>query len=408
MTELFGTRYGDAERSALAALDAYHELDDRRSAAWVSHNLAWIAFVQGQTSEAEQWLDSSLHTFRELGEAAGQHWGEGLLAYVRFQQGDNAEAERLQELVLAHARTGRDRWAMGMMLVLGALLAMWSGRTEDAVERSTEAHDLFRHLADPYGKLRAAWVQGRALVMTGRIAEGFDLLRTCTADPRVQAAGDDLLMAGAGLAAAAVQVGDPRLALIALGADVDAPDLALSVTDESSAEFDRLVAGCLAALQFGRVDRAQDFVARALEIVGKDPDGNVLSASALCAALAGDRDAAMDAVEQVVTMQRATYLDRTTARLAAALVNGRACEPEIAMHWLADAMSEVDTTDDRVAQAVVRLANARVRLHHGSDDADAAVADAWARLDALGIEASGWLRLFDGALGHADEAAITV
>ncbi len=72
---------------------------------------------------------------------------------------------------------------------------------------------------------------------------------------------------------------------------------------------------------------------------------------------------------------------------------------------LADAATEIEATEDRLAAALVLLAQASVARAVGADDAVDLGADASEALCAVGIEADGWRSTFDRAAGLRPSAA---
>ncbi len=404
LAELFGARYDGAERSALAALEAYISLGDSRSTAWSCQVLAWIMFITGRVAEAESWLDQALSTFRELNDTAGEAWAEGLLAWVRFQEGCSAEALELQAKVLREARVGGDRWVSGMMLMLGGLLSLWLGDTEAAIKQASEARALFADLNDRFGLIRAACGQGRALVMAGRVSEGLEVLDEARRRSEAVGNAEDRQLALVATAGTLVQLGDPSAALDVLAADSPDP----SEAEGSIMEIDRLVIGGLAALQLGELEAGGEQLARAAELhdslicanAGQVilTDAYVSSAHALGLACTGKPGDADTLARQAIESERGTYLDRMTARLASAIAAFRSGDLDAACRVLDGTFAEVDATADKLSQAVLRLLAARVRELAGLPDAGAAAREASVALDSLGIEATGWRRLFDVAL----------
>ena len=71
----------------------------------------------------------------------------------------------------------------------------------------------------------------------------------------------------------------------------------------------------------------------------------------------------------------------------------------LATRWLDQARTRVDATGDRLFQAVVRIADAAALRALDDPAAEAAEADADARLARLGIDANGWRCAFAHAAG---------
>jgi hypothetical protein len=76
--------------------------------------------------------------------------------------------------------------------------------------------------------------------------------------------------------------------------------------------------------------------------------------------------------------------------MAAGLGLARQGDAAASAQWLDRARTRVDDTGDRLFQAVVRVADAVALRALDDPAADAAQADADARLTRLGIEANGW------------------
>jgi class 3 adenylate cyclase/tetratricopeptide (TPR) repeat protein len=387
MTEIFRGENRDAERCISAALDAYRSLGDRRGEAWALQNLAWISFTEGRATDAEERLTESASLFTELGDGGGLSWALGLLAFVRYQKGDFDEAERLGSQVLREAQDRGDRWGEGMMLVLIASVHLWSGRAEAAVGPLADALELFRSLNDLQGIAQASTAYGRSLISAGRVGEGFDVIDGVI-EQFGQLDNDDLSFAVASVAAsAATQVGDPARALRVL-APFDASgrgEVGVGVTE-------RVVAEGLALLQRGSVDEALAVLMPAA--ADRDDGRSSFAGSALALALAAEgRRAEVEALEaEIGESQRASYLDRATTRLAVQLVRAREGD-ESAVEGFTDLVAQLDATDDRVGQAVMRLAESIALEWLGLPAASMARDAADLRLDQLGIEAEGWITL---------------
>jgi tetratricopeptide (TPR) repeat protein len=416
MTHLFRGDYARASVVIDAALADARELGDRTGIAWALQNLAWIAYVQGRAADADRWLAESVDTFRALGDHGGLNWALGLLAFVRFHQGRTAEAEELGDAVLVEARRRGDRWAEGMLRMLAAGIRLWSGRSHEAVVAADEARRVFENMHDRFGRIQATAAYGRALVTSGRVQEGMDVLaemadrREILEDDPLDE--DDRIVAIA-LAASSVQIGDPERALQAIGGDgfIDR-----GFEPETLGHADALVAHALALVQLGQPERAVDqllpLVADGLVTEGLVADGLVagglvdagagegdpqleaspyaMSAYALALATTGRGDDTEDAVSRVFGSPRATYSDRLTAQIARAVVAGGDDEGRAAWEI---AVADADAVDDPVAAAVTRAAAATAHARFGWDGAEELEAAAHARLAALGITAEGWRRV---------------
>lgn len=384
MVEIFGNRIPDAESSAEAALAAFEEVGDRAGQAWASQNLAWTAFISGRPDEADRRLQVAIEMFGELVDTQGLAWSLGLLAWVRFQQGRVAEAQALGEQVLDEARARSDPWATAMMLMLVASVRLWAGRTDEAVSMAEQALRTFHALGDRYGGVQAGAVLGRALVMAGRVEEGFALLVKVGSSEASGPADGDGFPARYARLAAALQIGEPHRGDSVLH-DIEVIALAGLGGDDAAAVL------AAAALMDGDVAGAERYVASARTT---DLDPNVMAVHALVAAASGTGQSGVLA-DRIDEATGATYLDRATANLAAALeaAAGDAGEAE-ARRRLSVARNAVQGTEDRVAKTIVELGAAALsnRLALPEAEQDAARAEHLAAK--LGIDPAGWNRVF--------------
>jgi len=392
MAQIFLGLNEEAETSIRAALAASRQVGDRRGEAWALQHLAWISFVEGRSGEAESRLTRSAETFTELGDVGGLGWATGLLAFVRFNQGNLDEAWALGEQVLIEARERGDRWGEGMMNNLGAGVALWSGRSSTAVDFAREAHGVFQSIGDRFGETQALVALGRSLVAVGRVEEGLNMMRDGVEDGLASdRAVEDRFTLVAGLAGAAVAVGDPELALDAIDrVQADADDTeGLGVTE-------RVVANGLALLQVGRVAEAIGMLRGPAEgSADVPPSTYAQSALALALAASGDDDdEAVALAAEVDQSERATYLDRVTAQIASGLIAARRGDDE-ALSMLSGTIETLDGLEDEVTQAIARLAEAAALRSLDLPSATEAGHVADARLAALGITAEGWRRVID-------------
>jgi len=398
MAELFRGNLLEAERSVRSALDAFRAVKAPRGEAWALQNLAWIAFQTGHVDEAERWLQESTAMFSEIGDTSGMAWALGLFSFVRFQQGRVEEAEALASQILAEARTRGDRWAAGMMLVLLASVRLWSGRTTEAIELATRAQDSFEAIKDTFGLAQACSVLGRALAMSGRIDEGFLALGHARMTPDQTVAGDSLNLARTAAVGIAVQLGElDRLA-------IEGDDAAFLVpSDDTVADLDRSIALALALVQqgdaHGALERLDEVTKRT-----KIACAYAIAVRTLAEAAVGDGLAAVESAGQLEQVQGATYLDRVMASMGAGLAEARVGHRGEALRWLGVARSLADDTGDVVAQAITRLAEATGMTCLGEATADEARAEARMRLDAIGLQARGWVAAFEQAVGASATA----
>jgi hypothetical protein len=162
------------------------------------------------------------------------------------------------------------------------------------------------------------------------------------------------------------------------------------VARADSTAVERLVALGVAHLQCGRVDAALAALERATSFdLGDTPSSYALAGLALGRAAAGQVDEVLDLDKRVNDMERATYLDKGAAKLAAILVRARRGDADAASRFEA-VVHAADRTDDQVAQAVARLTRAYGLEALAVAEAPAAREEAERALADLGIEASGW------------------
>jgi len=192
-------------------------------------------------------------------------------------------------------------------------------------------------------------------------------------------------VAASSAAASAVAVGDAERALRAAALVASDEPLDPAVLGEG----DRLVALGLALAQLGELDEAVRHLAHAAETVDSEPpSGFALSALAVARAALGDGAGVAELVVELDLSERVTYLDWITAQLALAAAGGQAGPGA-----LRRARELADGTEDRVAQALVRLAAAEIAEATGRAD-PVLRAEADRRLAELGITASGWAAVY--------------
>ena len=391
MAQIFLGLHEEAEASIRAALAASRQVGDRRGEAWALQHLAWISFVEGRSAEAESRLTRSAETFAELGDVGGLGWATGLLAFVRFNQGNLEEAWVLGEQVLVEARDRGDRWGEGMMNNLGAGVALWSGRSSTAVEYARAAHAVFQSIGDRFGETQALVALGRSLVAVGRVEEGVKMMRDGVGDGLdLDRSVEDRFILVAGLAGTAVAIGDPDLALAVIDL---LPSEVLEVEGIGAAE--RVVANGLAFLQVGRVDEAVALLRGPAE-GSADVPASAYAQCVLALALAarGEDEAALALSTEVAASERATYLDRATAQIAAGLIAARRGDDD-ALSMLSSTIETLDGLEDEVTQVIARLAEAAALASLDLPSAVEAGHVADARLAELGIAAVGWRRIID-------------
>jgi tetratricopeptide (TPR) repeat protein len=389
--------YGLATDLLEQALARYEELEDRRGVAWVRQNLAWCAFYSGRAEEAEVLLAKAAATFEEIGDPGGLRWARGLLAWARFQQGHSAEAGEMAEAVLADERGG-DRWAIGMMLILAGSVRLWTGRTLSAIERLREAREVFEEIHDDFGHSQASAVLGRALILAGHVDEGLAMVASMgRADGPPLSEREFIVSVMAGLAAT-VQVGDlerseQMLTIIPAG-PVDGDDGEIIVGDT-----ERTTSVGLHRLQSGDVAGSVAVLSTLATRLQPEIDPNLQSALALALVANGAVDEAVRAADDVDAHDRASYLDRLTAGIARALALSRRGDVAASTAAFDQVRAAADSTEDRVSQTLVRLADATAATARSDADAADRMAEAERRLAELGMEDTSWRQAFALAVG---------
>jgi class 3 adenylate cyclase/tetratricopeptide (TPR) repeat protein len=380
------------------ARELYVALGDRRGLAWALQNLSWAHFVAGRIDDAEALLHESAALFADLGDRGGLGWALGLLAFTRFHSGYPDEAETMVEQVFSGSDVPGDRWAVGMAQVLTASIRLWTGRAESAIERAREALATFDALDDDYGRVQAQLPLGRALVTAGRVAEGFEVLERARASLLPSHSPRFTAFSATGLLSAAVQVGDRDRAAAAVAL---LPEHELSSDDLATAgASEHLVSRALLALQDARPDEALDLLRELHRAMGeRSAVGYSGAVTALALAAAGRADDAIAAARMVEDDDRSTYLDRSWAGLAAGTAAAR-CGRRAAVDACFPALcARVDATDDRIAQAVVRLGWGMALEVVGDATAPSLLAESSDRFTRLGIDSGGWAAVIRQAVG---------
>jgi class 3 adenylate cyclase/tetratricopeptide (TPR) repeat protein len=380
MTHLFAGNTSGAEDALREALEAYRSVGDARGEAWALQNLAWLAFAGGDYPLAEERLFRSSQIFSQLGDVGGIGWATGLLAYVRFSEGHLKEAEEIGRQVL-EVSSREDPWPYGMMTLLLGMVFLWSGRTAEAVELCGEAREVLVGLDDPWGELRAIAGLCRSLVGCGRVAEGLELVDI--ARERARSPADKTF----------VNVVVLQL-VVALGDKGQLPsEIARAQAANEGVLFDvetRTHIG-LGLLQLGRVDEAVNELEGFLEEVsGEAARARTFTAVALAYAACGRSHEARDAADGVERLSAGSYWDRAFALTAAGFAAAQEGAREEADAFFARALGIVDSTGDRLAQALIRLAHGRAIEALGAADGAATLEEARSRLDEMGLAASGW------------------
>ena len=350
---LFRHEYAAATGLLEQALAGFEALDDRRGVAWARQNLAWCAFYLGRAEESEVLLRKAAATFEEIGDQAGLRWARGLLAWARFQQGHTAEAGEMADAILAGDRRGGDRWALGMMLVLSGSVRLWTGRTTSAIDRLREAQELFEGINDDFGHSQASAVLGRALVLAGHIEEGIALVTSADQHEGWAPTERERTVAAMAGMSATVQVGDTERSEQLLAS---LPTTSIDMDEVIVGDTERTTSLALHRLQSGDVDGAVAGLTNLQQRLLPKVDPNLQSALALAHAASGAIDQALNEADEVDAHDGASYLDRITAGIARGLALARGGDGTASTAAFDQVIAAADATEDRVSQALVRLA----------------------------------------------------
>jgi class 3 adenylate cyclase/tetratricopeptide (TPR) repeat protein len=380
LVQIFAGRTAAAEESAERARAGFEAIGDAAGQGWAVQHLAWISFVNGDRDGAASRVARARALFRAVNDTRGEAWADGLDAWIQFQSHRIDEAADLAVTVLAEARSRRDPWATPMMTMLLASIRLWTGRTEEAVELGAEARRGFVAIADPYGIDQASAVLGRSLVMAGRVDEGEAHLAEMVGP-----------MAAGARAAVAAQLGEPHR--------VDRSEIADA---EALFNGELAVTRGLLALQEGDVEGAgADLDPSRRPDAGADVgEANLRAAQALWSSAAG-RDGAAELAASVDADPASTYLDRAAAHLASALRAAEVGDGAVADHHLQTSRSLIEPTGDRVLRQLHQIVAVGIARRLGPEPLGSGrVGDllepSW---DLPGVEAEGWRRVVDLALG---------
>ena len=326
--------------------------------------------------------------FAEIGDWGGLSWALGLLAWVRFNQGQLAEAEQLASDVLREGSESADRWANGMMGVLLANVAMWTGRPTVAIERAREARLLFQEIGDRWGEVQSIAPAARALGCLGRVEEA-EALHAEVATFTDELGDPGLVAIPASVAGAlAGHLGDGERAQREFQTGINA------WTDEQSiATHESRVGMSRAMLQLGNVGGALAH----LDTPRDDTDALLVASAgveAMVLAAAGQPERAVALTDRANALPIGSYLDHLESWMARGLACAQLGEDACAREACATALTLADGTESPLDQALARLAHSHALTALDDPEAEAAGAEARARLDALGLPATGWETAF--------------
>jgi hypothetical protein len=162
------------------------------------------------------------------------------------------------------------------------------------------------------------------------------------------------------------------------------------------------VSRALLALQSARPDEALDLLRELDRAIGeRSTVGYPGAVTALALAAAGRVDDALAAAQVVEGDDRSTYLDRSWAGLAAGMAAARGGRRAAVDARFPELLAGVDATDDRIAQAVVRLGWAMALQVVDDPAASSLLAESSNRFTSLGIDSGGWAAVIRQAVGMA-------
>jgi class 3 adenylate cyclase/tetratricopeptide (TPR) repeat protein len=393
-----GSSWAASEDALDEAGRVFASLGDASGEAEVLRFRGFGALTRHDYEAATELLEQALAGYEELGDQGGLRWARGVLAWARFQQGHTAEAGEMAEQILTDDRRGGDRWAIGMMLILAGSVRLWTGRTVSAIERLREARALFDQIQDEFGHSQSSAVLGRALILAGHVDEGLEMVASMGRHEGTPLSEREYIVSLMAGLAATVQVGDVErsermLTIIPAGPiATDGGELVVGDTERTtSVGLHRLQAGDVAGaigVLGARAARLQPSI-----------DPNLHSALALAHVADGSIDEALAEADEVDAHDRSSYLDRLTAGVARGLALSRRGDVAASTAAFDQVRAAADATEDRLSQALVRLADATATTARGGPDAVARLAEADARLAELGISDTSWRQAFALAVG---------
>jgi len=395
-TELFGGDLAGAEADALDALDRFRDVGNRRGEAWGLQTLAFVSFFSGAIEITETRLDEAGALFAELGDWGGLGWALGLLAWLRYTQGRFSEAERLGLQVLDDVAGNGDDWALGMMDLLLANVALWRGKPKEAIELADVARTIFTDLPDAWGEIQAIVPIARGELFLGDLDHALDMAAEMDPVAARLVGSPTAMLAPLVRAQLLVHAGDPR---------------ALEATNSIGASVEIITVGAeyatargLALLQTGRVDEAiNQLEAGHGDVRWHAPSPSAGAALALAYAAAGRAPEALEVSTQVGPTA-VSFLDEIQYLAGLAFAQLQLGDADPALERFIEMIVLADSTGSRLDQGLARLARSAALLADGRVEGRAARAEAERLLDRLHIPATGWDRVFTLAAGAATHA----
>ena len=360
MAQIFLGDNDDAERRDRGPRSAASaRLGDRRGEAWALQHLAWISFVEGRVDEAESRIDPlgrDVRRARRPRRARLGHRPAGLRALQpgRPRRGPTRSAPQ----VLVEARERGDRWGEGMMLLLGAgRRAAGPGTPPRRCRRPARRTPCSRPSATASAR-PSRWPRSVAcLVTTGRVDDGLAMLSEAyDREPGRRARRPTTASCWpTALAGAAVAVGDPDVALGGHRPHRWARSTTPPASAASSGSWPTAWRWCRWPV---RPRPSWPLRPSAEGTADVPPAAYAQSALALALATVGERDEVL-ALADEVDLRRPVHLPRPRSPPAS---RPGWCSPATATRTgltrLSALVETVDATEDEVAKAVARMAEA--------------------------------------------------
>jgi tetratricopeptide (TPR) repeat protein len=136
----------------------------------------WLAWAQGDFSQAEEWCEKSLALYREEGETPGIALSLYRLGWVGILRGDHALARLLLEESLAHFRELGDSLGTGDAMRALGNVSLIQGEYANASALLEQSLTLYRQVDYTSGVAEALNFLARALLFKGELARAEALL----------------------------------------------------------------------------------------------------------------------------------------------------------------------------------------------------------------------------------------
>lgn len=438
MALLRGGDFDRADRYLNEAHATLSHLGDEVGVAWCLENLAWLSFQRGHIDEAHQRVEVAISRFTDVGDRRGVAASRALLAFLLFYVGEREQAEQMALEVREEVAERGDRFVEALMELLLGSISLWSGRAAGAIDRAKGAEGVFRKARSEFGVVQSQGLLGRAYAAVGELHRSQAVLAECL-QRALDMPGRPLELFARGVrAGGSVQMGNPESAIddierlaseqrgVVTGADgavaavgqagVGGEPVGSGASTDSLAKLiagRRQIAGGsqtmigtldlevslgMAQLQLGKADEA----VAALEAVWQHeqqaatrPMSLYLASSlALAYVAVGRTDDALEQARVALATGTGTYLDVRTALLARAFAFCRQGDRAAMEAAFAQALVNIDGTDSRLSQAIVRLAHAIGAEACDSPEVGSLHTEAEAALTALGARPTGWERAF--------------